>query len=57
LPAGFLKPSANPNAVFSGLNTFTVGTTRYHCTSPPPVPTHQPARYRTNCKARFQARG
>ena len=30
-----------PNALFSGLNTFTVGFTRYHCTSPPLLPTHQ----------------
>lgn len=32
LPAGCLIPSALHNAVISGLKTFTVGITRYHCT-------------------------
>ena len=42
---------------FSGLNTFKVGSTRYLCTSPAFVPTHQPTRYRVCRKARYWARG
>lgn len=57
LPAGVLIPSAIPNAVISGLKTFTVGFTRYHCTSPALVPTHQADCYQPTCKAQFPARG
>ena len=57
LPAGIWKLSAFPNAVISGLSTFTVGFTRYHCASLLFVPTHQAHHYCYACKARYQTRG
>ena len=57
LPAGGLKPSALSKAVFSGLHTFTVGFTRYHCSSPAFVSTHQVHCCQRPCKARYPARG
>jgi len=57
LPASILKLSAFPNAVISGLYTFTVGFTRYHCASLLFVPTHQAQHYCYACKARYQTRG
>jgi hypothetical protein len=57
LPAGVLKPSALSNAVIAGLNTFTVGVIRYHCSSPAFVPTHQVHCCQRTCKARYPARG
>ena len=57
LPAGVLIPSALSNAVISGLNTFTVGITRYHCSSPAFVHTHQTRCLHRNCKAQYPARG
>ena len=57
LPASILKLSAFPNAVISGLSTFTVGFTRYHCASLTFVPTHQVPHYWNTCKARYQTRG
>lgn len=41
----------------SGLYTFRVGFTRYLCTSPAFLPTHQPAHYWTCSKAGYWARG
>lgn len=50
-------PRHSPNS-FSGLNTFTVGFTRYHCTSPAFAPTHQSACYQTRLQgSRYWARG
>ncbi|MGH8489714.1 MAG: hypothetical protein ACREXS_12830, partial [Gammaproteobacteria bacterium] len=43
--------------ILSGLNTFKLGITRYPCTSPAFVPTHQSACHQINCKARYWARG
>jgi hypothetical protein len=57
LPASVLKLSAFPNAVISGLSTFTAGFTRFHCASLAFVPTHQALRHRNACKARYQTRG
>ena len=57
LPAGGLKPSALSKTVFSGLHTFTVGFTRYHCSSPAFAPTHQARGCPRTCKARYPARG
>ena len=57
LPASVLKLSAFPNAVISGLSTFTAGFTRYHCASLAFAPTHQAPRCRSTCKARYQTRG
>ena len=57
LPASVLKLSALPNAVISGLSTFTAGFTRYHCASLAFVPTHQAPHRWCACKARYQTRG
>ena len=54
---GHLMWRARPNSHNSGLNTFTVGFTRYHCSSPAFVPTHQARGYPCACKARYPARG
>ena len=51
LLAGVQKPSAHSKAVISGLYTFTVGITRYHCSSPVFIPTHQAICYHIACKA------
>lgn len=57
LPASVLKLSAFPNAVISGLSTFTAGFTRFHCSSLAFVPTHQARCHQPACKARYQTRG